>query len=76
MRCGPGRPHGIRTTLKRRLGRGASALRGAAVFVLAGAAPAAAAAQQRTSAPTSLVFDGVTVVDVEHGKLVSDMLTR
>src|SRR5690349_9332253 len=43
----------------------------AAVLVLlgvGGAVPTAAGAQQ-TTAVTSLVFDGVTVVDVEHGKL-------
>lgn len=44
--------------------------KGAAVLVLAGAVPTAASSQQRTSAPASLVFDEVTVVDVEYGKLV------
>src|SRR6185369_12167245 len=45
---------------------------GAAALVLAGALPAGAGAQQPATAATSLVFDGVTVVDVERGKLVPD----
>jgi hypothetical protein len=69
MTCDPNGPHGVRVTLK---AWGASALRQAAVLVLASAVPAAAGAQQSTSAPTSLVFDGVTVIDVETGKLVAD----
>jgi imidazolonepropionase-like amidohydrolase len=70
MRCGPVRSHRARAKFKGGIGRGASALRGAAILVLAGAVPAAASSQQRTSAPTSLVFDGVSVLDVQTGRLV------
>jgi imidazolonepropionase-like amidohydrolase len=43
---------------------------GVVTLVLAGALPAAASAQQATTAAAPLVFNGVTVVDVEQGKLV------
>ncbi len=46
-------------------------VRGVVALVLDGTVPAVAGAQQATAAP-SLVFDGVTVVDVEHGKLLPD----
>ena len=65
MHRGLGRPHGARRKFDGRLGQGVSALTGAAVLTVAGAVPTAASPQQRMSAPTSLVFDGVTVVDVE-----------
>lgn len=41
----------------------------ATVLVLA-AVPAAVSAQQSATAAASLIFDGVTVVDVEHGRLL------
>src|SRR5260221_12451453 len=69
MTCDPSGPHDPRVTFKE---RGASVLLQAAILVLASAIPAAAGAQQSTTAPTSLVFDGVTVIDVESGKLVPD----
>src|SRR6186997_387349 len=51
---------------------GASMLRrGAAMLALAGATPTVAGAQ-RPAVAASLMFDGVTVVDVESGKLVPD----
>jgi len=53
------------------LEREASALRGAAVLVLVWLVPTAVSALQRTTA-APLVFNDVTVVDVEHGKLVTD----
>ncbi len=44
----------------------------AVALVLAGTVPTMAGAQQATAAAPSLVFDQVTVVDVEHGKLLPD----
>ena len=41
-----------------------------AVFALAGVVPMAARAQQAATGAPALVFDGVTVVDVEQGKLL------
>src|SRR6188472_1422952 len=72
MGCDPGVLRGVRVMFKGWIGRGASVLRGVAVLVLAGAVPAAASAQQPTALRASLVFDGVTVVDVDQGKLVPD----
>src|SRR5881394_1466476 len=72
MRCGPSRAPGGCAKATGMLGRRVSALRGVAGLILAGAVPAVASAQQGTAAPTSLVFDGVTVIDVEQGKLVPD----
>src|SRR5689334_4037515 len=71
MRCSPGRPHGARTKFNRWIGREALAVAGAAAFVLTGATSVAASAQQRTSLPTAVGFDEVTVVDAEQGKLLS-----
>ena len=45
---------------------------GAIVLVLALAVPAAAGVEQPAVVAKPLMFDGVTVVDVEHGKLVPD----
>jgi hypothetical protein len=45
-------------------------VRGTVALVLAGAGPVVVHAQQSVTAAPSLVFDGVTVVDVEQGKLV------
>lgn len=54
-----------------KVGLGALAMiRGMAALVLAGTIPVVAAAQQPATVAPSLVFDGVTVVDVERGKLV------
>lgn len=39
-------------------------------LALAGGIPAVAGAQQQAAAAPSLVFDGVTIVDVEQGKLI------
>lgn len=44
----------------------------AAVLVLMGAIPATIRAQQAAPEAAPLVFDGVTVVDVEHGTLLAD----
>jgi len=46
-------------------------LKAAVVIVLTGAVSTAASAQQRPSASTPLVFEGVTVVDVERANLLS-----
>lgn len=45
---------------------------GSAALILAGAAPAAASVQQVATTVAPVVFDKVTVVDVEHGKLIPD----
>ena len=50
--------------------RAAGPVRGAVTLLLAGAVPAVASAQRSATVSRSLVFDQVTVVDVEHGKLV------
>jgi hypothetical protein len=72
MRRNPGRPYGLRAMFLGGKERGASLLREAAVLVLAGVIPVAVSSQQKAALATSLVFDGVTVVDVEQGKLVPD----
>ncbi len=46
-------------------------VRSVVVTLLAGAVPVAAPAQQPAS-PSAVMFDGVTVVDVEQGKLLPD----
>jgi hypothetical protein len=69
MSCDLDGLHGVRALFKK---WGISGLGTAAALVLVGAVPATASAQQSMAAPTSLVFDGVTVVDVESGKLVPD----
>src|SRR6188474_97803 len=51
-------------------GRATRLVGGVIALVLAGAGPAVAAAQQSAPAAPALVFDGVTVVDVEQGKLL------
>jgi hypothetical protein len=59
-------------TVWRRMRRVLALTSGSAALVLALAVPTAASAQQVATAATSLVFDKVTVVDVEQGKLVPD----
>src|SRR5690349_12005877 len=71
MHCSPSRRHGARAAIKAWRGRGAAVLSGAAALLGAAAVPALAAAQQ-SATPAALVFDRVTVVDVERGKLLPD----
>ncbi len=67
-----GERQGVRATFKGWLERGASVLREGAMLILAGVIPTVASSQQSAAATTPLVFDGVTVVDVEQGKLLPD----
>ena len=67
MRYGLGGRYSIGATFQRRLG-----LEATAVFVLTGMVPAAVSAQQSSAGTAPLVFDAVTVIDVEHGKLLED----
>jgi hypothetical protein len=69
MNGDPGGLYGIEARSKK---WGSSLLRGAAGLALASAGSSLAMAQQSTSAPVPVVFDGVNVVDVETGKLVPD----
>ena len=59
-------------TLRQKMRRASMLTGGSAAFILAGVAPLMANAQQTANATASLVFDKVTVVDVEQGKLVPD----
>src|SRR5258706_13606917 len=68
MGCGRDRSRGARQARMWKV----AARGGAVVLILARTAPIAAGAQQPATAATSLVFDGVTVVDVKQGKLVPD----
>ncbi len=67
MGSGPGRAHGYHA----RMVWGKVVL-GAVTPMLAWAIPTETSAQRSAAAATSLVFEGVTVVDVEQGKLVPD----
>jgi imidazolonepropionase-like amidohydrolase len=58
--------------LRARAGLGLVVLSGATALVLTGAVPTAVRAQRSAHAAAPLVFDRVTVVDVDQGKLVSD----
>src|SRR5881394_3312528 len=67
------RSYGFRGAIfRQRVGLGVALLvSGTIAVTLPGAVPAAVSAQQPATVP-SLIFDGVTVVDVEQGKLVPD----
>src|SRR5690349_412323 len=71
MHAVQGRAHRCRATVPERATLGAS-ICGAMALVLAWAIPAKTSAQQSVNTPPALAFDGVTVVDVAHGKLVPD----
>ena len=65
---------GLSGILARAKTRPASAYRKVVLLILAGAVPSVAGAQQtaKTVATTPLVFDSVTVIDIETGKLLPD----
>jgi hypothetical protein len=70
MGCDRGRLHGFRRVMARAGLEALALVSGVVALILAGAVPGTAAVQQSATAPTSLMFDGVTVVDVEHGTLI------
>lgn len=71
MNCNRGRSQECRARGGKWRSLGSSLVRsGAVALVLAGAIPARVRSQQQATSSSPLVFDGVTVIDVERGKLL------